>query len=80
MEEPVTTSVRYYAQREEDIRAVYKRPYCFSSGNIREGDVENIYSIMNKRFLSLERALDENSRHLRAIDRNFAGNREMRLS
>ena len=50
------------------------------SQDIREGKDERTSSIVNKRFLSLERAMDEKSRYLRIIDRKIASLRNPRLS
>ena len=50
------------------------------SQDTREGKDERTSSIVNKRFLSLERAMDEKSRYLQIIDRKIASLRNPRLS
>ena len=56
---------------EEEIINSDKLPASIESHDIRRGALEKIDSTMNKRFLSLERAVDEKNRYLKSMDRRI---------
>ena len=66
--------------RAEMNRHKAQNQWSTESQDPREGGDERTHSITNKRILSLERAMDEKNKHLRAIDHKIASLRNQRNS